>query len=375
MQQGTVAKSHNTRHFWLDVARAIAVISITLNHAVNRSWDFGTGARTELYQIPFASTVLKAAMSVIGHLGVPIFLMITGTLLLTKSLESTQSIKKYYRHNIIPILITSEIWYIIMYWFILFVNPDNTSLETNGILGSLPGMFRTMVLYKPVAMRSMWYMPMILQMYIVIPIFSISLKYSDSGKFLLLPCAFLFISNMVIADLKDFVGLMDWNIALSVPQKTRLMYMLYILCGYAISKGALKRLSTKAVFAGAIGLLVFLCAYQIFAFSREYTYRIAYDNSVLLLWGCFVFEALRRKGELLQFAKRSITYLSTISFGIYFVHIILMEAMDWTLQFNGFTRPAKFIVLEFVSFFGSILLIWLLSKNKHLKRYLFMIKS
>lgn len=312
-------------------------------------------------------------MSVIGHVGVPLFLMISGALLLKKSLDSWQDVKKFYRNNMLPMFITSEIWYFIMYWFILFVSPENNMLETKGIIGSIPQLLQTMVLYKPTTMRSMWYIPVILRLYAAIPIFAIAIKHADSKKLLLLPCFILFLSNMLRPDIKDIVGLIT-DQTFSRP-KSDAMYLLYIFAGYAISRGAMKKLSTRTVFLGVFGFFLVLWIHQLGALALDYNYCIDYDTTVLLFWGCFVFEAIRRKGDLLKFAKKSITHLSKVSFGIYFIHIILMEAMDWTLSFTGFLRPAKFVVLEVVSFGGSLLLIWLLSKNKYLKRYMLMLKS
>lgn len=362
-----------SRQFWLDAARAIAVISITVNHAVNRSWNIHGGSIAELHQIPWLSTALKIALTIFGHLGVPLFLMISGTLLLKKSLESWTDVKTFYKNNLIPLLITSEVWYVIMYWFILLVKPDNTMLETNGFLGSLPGMFRTMLLYRPTTMRSMWYIPMILSMYAVIPLFAVSLKHSDSAKFLILPCGIIFLTNMLLPDIRDISGLLA-NTACkrSIPYET---YLLYILSGYAISRGAFQRFSSKTVYFGTFSLFLLLCVRQFFAFALDSSYAIGYSASLLLFWSCFAFEAIRRNETRFLRIRQPVSELAKISFGIYFVHIILMEAMNWTMQFNGFPRPIKFLVLEIVSFGGSVILIHFLSKNKHLKRYLFMMKS
>lgn len=73
--------------------------------------------------------------------------------------------------------------------------------------------------------------------------------------------------------------------------------------------------------------------------------------------------------------KKTIEYISSISFGIYFVHICIMEGMNIFLdRMSNITGFASFAVLECSSFILSVVVIYLLSKSKLLKQYLFLIK-
>ena len=66
------------RIFWLDLARTFAVISISLNHAVNRSYHIHVDQMSEFLSIPLASTLFKTVIYVFSRIGVPLFLMISG---------------------------------------------------------------------------------------------------------------------------------------------------------------------------------------------------------------------------------------------------------------------------------------------------------
>ena len=89
----------------------------------------------------------------------------------------------------------------------------------------------------------------------------------------------------------------------------------------------------------------------------------------------FWFELIRRKGTLLKPLEKPVTYLSRVSFAIYFVHIVIMEGMRWTMDLSMFSRPEKFLVLELCSFVGSLVIIWVLSRFRVCRKYLFMIKD
>jgi surface polysaccharide O-acyltransferase-like enzyme len=75
------SSSLDKRVYWLDFARVFAIISITLNHTVNRTFDMDDTI-SEFNELPLGLFVFKAFIQIISRIGVPIFLMITGSLLL-----------------------------------------------------------------------------------------------------------------------------------------------------------------------------------------------------------------------------------------------------------------------------------------------------
>ena len=97
------------RSYYLDIARTIAIISISLNHAVNRTYDNYFGQMEEFLESSYLSSLLKSVVTVFSHLGVPLFLMISGALLLHKRMETADDVKRFYRHNLLELFITAEI--------------------------------------------------------------------------------------------------------------------------------------------------------------------------------------------------------------------------------------------------------------------------
>lgn len=58
------------RSYYLDIARAIAIISISLNHAVNRTYDNYAGQMEEFLESSYLSSLLKSVATIFSHLGV-----------------------------------------------------------------------------------------------------------------------------------------------------------------------------------------------------------------------------------------------------------------------------------------------------------------
>jgi len=369
------APVRSDRKLYLDIARVLAIFLVCLNHAVNRSYSNYHGQMAEYLTIPFASTVFKAVCTVASRLGVPLFLMISGVLLLNKTMNSADDIKRFYKHNLLSIFITAEIWYVLMYWFITLGNASSLNVGK-----SLLGMVKTMLFVDQVTMDCMWYMPMILCLYTTIP-FLIIVKDRLSGERLgpiwLLPFVAPYLVTMVLPALNawlsmngepklEYVVLKDAN-CIS-------MYYLYLIGGFWIGKGGLSKWRTWLV--GLIAIVAFglCCGMQMYGYSQPAEYLVDYSFPLLPICGAFLFELLRRGAHYFRKIQPAISYIARISFGIYFVHIGIMTVLvkitgDWDM-----VRPLRLIMYQTVSLVGSVAVIAPLSKIPLLRKYLFMIK-
>ena len=73
----------NDRIVWIDLLRCIAILCVVLCHATEAVYDFDLESMT-----PIRPTVVLAfTLFTIGRTGVPIFLMVTGYLLLDRSYD------------------------------------------------------------------------------------------------------------------------------------------------------------------------------------------------------------------------------------------------------------------------------------------------
>lgn len=349
------------RSYYLDIARTIAIISISLNHAVNRTYDNYFGQMAEFLESSYLSSLLKSVATVFSHLGVPLFLMISGALLLHKRMETADDVKRFYRHNLLELFITAEIWYFIMYWFVFFDGISSGYWEA-GLADTLLGCVKTMLFLDQITMSSMWYMPMILCLYTTIP-FAAMLVKKLSLKALSLPLLLAFLYGMCLPALNSLLVLRDIP-----PMDTAVhlfnlcsIYYLYVFVGYFISQGGLQRLRTGEVAVLTVLLFALICGYQLYAYSDWVDYLVDYDFPLLLLCAMGLLELLRRGAEHLRGLRPVVTYLAKISFGIYFVHILIMSLLYWHMDFSEWSHLWTLLFLEGVSVGGSIEVVELLS--------------
>lgn len=102
---GTTKENNKRRLEYLDIARTFAIISVVLCHAVELVYQMKLKGLTILR---FQSQLFRLISFTFGRLGVPIFLFITGTLILNKKIGNDESCKKFYIKNLLPLLITDK---------------------------------------------------------------------------------------------------------------------------------------------------------------------------------------------------------------------------------------------------------------------------
>ena len=91
------------RIFWIDIVKFIAVLFVILAHIVWIAEQDGQ-ISSDLSNIFFIIN------RIIATLGVPLFMMVSGSLLLGKDLNSIYGIFAFYKRGLLPLLITAEIW-------------------------------------------------------------------------------------------------------------------------------------------------------------------------------------------------------------------------------------------------------------------------
>lgn len=364
------------RIYWLDVARVIAIISISCNHAVNRTYAIYSGQLDEFLSIPTASTVFKTAAYIFSRIGVPLFLMISGSLLLKKDVKDSDGIRKFYKHNLLGLLITCEIWYVIGFFSKNIVNLINGGIPVWKFFYRL---FAVMLFTNhavDTTVASFWYLPMILCIYLLIPFFCI-LRDKVDKKTVFIPLAVLFFLGFVLPTGDALIHSVSTS-RLEASKDAVLLpvYVIYIVAGYMISRGHLSKIKSSYVAAGFILSFLATCGCQFFIFSRKTDCHFAYDNIGILVSAVLLFELLRRGSHRLIAFRRPVEYVSRIAFGIYFVHIFIMEALVKYLPSfkSAFPRPAYFFFLEIISVAGSIIIIAITSRIPIVKKYVYMIK-
>lgn len=364
------------RIVWLDVARTLAILSVTFNHALSRSFATHEGTFEEFQSIPHIVSAIKALLYVFSRGGVPWFLMITAVLLLPRDYTGKGETKVFLKRNWTPLFITSEIWLAIIFLYLVMFGE---STGISGIGQMLAAFVQNQLFINQTTFASMWYLPMILTVYMMIPIFSVALQKIDESYIKLLLVLAIAI-GMIIPNINTILsGLgIEYRMEFSISIADLFsLYCIFLFCGYFIGKGGLGKIKDSIIVVVAIGSFILTAVFQYWTYSTSIDYYVRYTDVGVLVFAAFVFEIIRRKGDRICKSQKWFTNISKMAFAIYFVHVSIMYALNTGMKYLPFTIEylPKFLVLEVLAVSMSIMLISLLSRVPAFKKYLFMIKE
>ncbi len=345
---------------WIDMARSIAILCVVWCHVVEEVYHFNL---EYVSQLPLSAKIFSFSAFTIGRLGVPIFLFITGYLLLGKEYNK-EKCKVFWKHNLLSLFITVEIWIVLYHIFLTLYYQNDFDFSI---------LLETMLFIRPVNISHMWYMPMILGCYLFIPVVSNGLIKNNKEACLLPLLAAgiqLFIFPIISMLSHVFYG-KDISSLISIEFCGCYAYM--IIMGYLVKYGIFKKIHNKFLILIQIGM--FLCAviFQIFLYQKQFPYNIWYNCGFLFLSALALFELFSR----IKIKKFYNFFYSTArcSFGVYLLHNpikMLLIHCRWIQVIE--ILWVKVIVLFLITF----LIAWggtlILSKISKLGKILFLIK-
>lgn len=350
----------------LDIARTFAIMSVVLCHAVELIYPMNVKGWTSL---GMASWLFRTCFFTIGRLGVPIFLFISGYLLLNKKIENDEGCIKFYKHNLIPLLVITYIWIVIYNIFISLFYSKRFDLSI---------LVKEILFLEKVPVANMWYMPMIVGIYVAIPFVNKIIK-NFSIKSLRIPMLIVFGIYFIIPNINAFMSTFKLKQYTTILDTSFLggIYGLYIITGYLISKDYLKRIKYRWLVLISMFGFILACLMQIFIYTKSFQYNVWYNSALIFICTACLFEIFTRvDAKKINIKLMNIcTDISRISLAIFFVHIIIEQILKKYIIAINISNPIKVLVLFAVSFCISILIIQILSKIKLIKRYVFFIKE
>ena len=116
-----------TRNIQLDYIRVIATLLVVFNHSI--STFYIDQLNPELYNsLGIYSKLFMVNSYILSRLGVPLFLLISGALILNKKFETYKDIKQFYKNNLLSLLITVIIWNVIYYFLNIIINNETINI-------------------------------------------------------------------------------------------------------------------------------------------------------------------------------------------------------------------------------------------------------
>ena len=315
-----------TRIEWIDLVRAIAILTVLYIHATDGIYIISSDA---IVNYTLASRIFNFASLFIGRIGVPFFLMITGYLLLDRSYDDIKT-KKFWKKNCKGLIIITILWSIIYTVSLQFVSvnaPSINPVEAGNLFFS-----------------HMWYMPMIIGMYISIPFVASALKHFDDKTILQALSVFAVMAFIMpfVTTLLDIEGIKNVSLQYSLGFSGG-VYGIYIIIGYLVKKGMFKKISSSKLAIVSIISFLVCVIFQYYTFTISYNFFLWYEFPFILFGSWALFELCSRKDSVRFYSQVKI--LSKYSFAVFLIHNLFRIPLLPVVVGLPVSEPVKAIVL------------------------------
>lgn len=344
------------RVFMLDVIRALSIFLVCMGHSVEQTFHF---AQNDVFSVQgdYKGMVVLMLFS-LARISVPFFLFLTGYFFLPRTYDE-EGTKGFWVHNFLRLLLCTELWIILYNVFDYFFWPklDVTVLSV----------LRQMIFLENVpTMDHYWYLPMILGIYLFLPIVANGLKHIDA-KLLLFPVIFILVAFTVTP------GLGSTDITILDAGYTGGVFGTYVLLGYMVHEKVFREI--RAWILGVVAIISFLAIHV----TEYFMHLLGSEDIVWYSWLPLIVTALccfellcRHCGEAVipSGVHKPVNFVARYSFAMYLTHFPMTLACVRVMYWYTTSAFLTFIVATFVPFFLSMLLCWLLDRIPKVGRYL-----
>ncbi len=309
------------RKLHIDLLRIVACISVIMLHSASQYW----------YELPVtdAGWMVYNTWDALSRFGVPIFVMISGMLFLSQ--EGEVNLRKLYCKNIFRLAVAYALWSVIYgLW--------DCRGWTFGPGVTVQDYVAEIVLGR----YHLWFIPMLIGIYILLPVIKTFTDHCSKRtmEYFLLIFMVLQIGRSTLGIIQIptlaniLVQLLDVEMACS--------YVGYFVLGYYLYRYRLPHVwQVRVYFLGAVSLVlaavISLRASLYYGTPRAEAFDSYSVFTFFVTVALFVFfqekiSQISWKG----FAKKLLTELSANTFGVYLLHLLVIEWLQ-TKGFDSFT--------------------------------------
>lgn len=322
-------KKKQKRILYLDLLRIIATIAVIIIHVSAQNW-YSTNISS------FAWNIFNIFDSAVRW-AVPIFVMISGALFLDNDID--MDIKKLYKKNILR-LITSYIFWSSIYSIDKALHGANSNAI---IISFIEGHFH------------MWFLHMIIGLYILIPILrkiTFNKKYTE--YFLIIGIILIFIIPRLLNLLEctELLKSSEVSLFLKYILNLKIGYVVYFVLGFYLSKYNIKPIFNRAGYI--LGIIAFIVTTLLTIWhsnKQGIASTVFYDNFSInvMLMSISLFIFAKHILSKIKWSKKSLNFISKFSkysFGIYLVHVLVMDKLAEYFNLNTLTfNPLLSIII------------------------------
>ena len=302
---------------WVDLIRAAAIYFVVMIHV--------SGQLTNVWgKIPDSQWLIADVYGGVARISVPLFFMISGYLLLPRS----ESLRVFFSKRMTKVLIPFIVWsFIYLFWY---CGSHGPACNTN---------FVSQLLLVKGTYYHLWFLYSLISIYFILPILRLMFRPEIDKRLLWYLIGLWLVFQPVLT-----IARQVWNFNINISPPLATGFLCFFILGYLLGEITLSRtrilLSIALWAAGA--LITVAGTYTLTSKSGAYN-GIFYDfvslNVIIASGAAFIL--LRVMGNSAVFSSsrlQSITRsLATASFGIYLIHILVIEILGYGIPWLHIT--------------------------------------
>lgn len=348
----------NTRILSFDIIRIVAILMVVLIHA---SAPFVVGNLP-----PSVDFIWGNLFDGISRAAVPLFVMLSGALMLNEKKQITKTKMIQYIKNILFLLIFWVLFYAVSFEVVIpLVHGKTIALKT-------------LFIKTVIGHYHLWFLYLILGIYLLTPLLRLFVKKENSqyvlyfiGLSLLFHFSipvFNFATNQVLGGGDQFISFMDrMNMGFVDP------FLSYYLLGWYISNHEIAKRHRIVIYVlGLMGVLITILGCYCFTkegirvdsiFANSTSFHIFFYTAAIFL---FIYTFFKNKKIKNLFWHHLIIQLSSLSFGVYVIHAVVLNGV-----FHNFfkDKSASLIpIMWMIVVILSYVIVFALSKIPYVKK-------
>jgi len=348
------------RSVYIDLIRTVAMVAVLLLHASGQ-WVITSQEMSQLNHFEIIRWGVVDVYQSVGVMGVPLFLMLTGALLLQP--EKDESLRVFFKKRWARIGLPSLFWFAAYFaWDFLVQNiPFTASAIVQGILNG--------------PYTQMWYLYVLAGLYLLTPIFRVFIAHADQTlvKYFvilwvlgvaIIPFFSLFTIfqlNTNVFAITGYIGFFVLGTYLSTVEMRRSTLSLFIILGVALT--AVSTYVLAATVGGA----------EMYFFQQYFSPTIILASVMVFLLLLTVKPPSLQKENSLSKVHKLIKVISENTLGIFFIHVMIIESIQhgylgFAINRNTLNPIIEVPLLTAIVLFVSLAIILLLKKVPYLNR-------
>lgn len=333
-----------TKQTWPDILRALATLAVIILHTASPILN-------QFETIPVTSWHIGNIYDSLTRFCVPVFFMLSGALLLSKDYSLKDFLSKRFLRIIPPLI----------FWSLIYI--VYTIFDSNKTFSSFLdlSLFVLLKLFKG-SQFHLWFIYTLLGLYLLVPILRKWIKNASKNEILYFLLIWICTIIYAIPHLNDYlpkINLMNFS-----------GYLGYMVLGYYLSNMKSFKKS-KSFLLYSIGVIVtILGTYYLTSKNGAFNSTFyGYLTPNVLLSSTGIFLLIKEIHITSSIVKLMVSKISKYSYGIYLVHILVLElllklGLNWQI-----TNPVISIpVIAILTILISWLIIYLGNKIKFLSR-------